>query len=282
MILTLGALLATGLVVLRHSMRPIPVAVRLARYGVVVGTIQPSFVARIVTHVQGRFVVDPADVAISGTTTRAIAVKRLILALLGFGLPIAIWFAAALGRIVVPLPMVMLSALGLTTIGFRLPARRVQVAARQNRRRFRTSLSAYLDLVSVMLAGGAGIETALHAAARIGDGFTFETIAVALDLARTTRRSPWDTLAETGSRYGVDELPELAATVRLGGEQGARMTASLVAKASAMRAREMADVEARANEATERMGLPMVLLFIGFLVLLGYPAMQLITSGFEG
>jgi hypothetical protein len=28
------------------------------------------------------------------------------------------------------------------------------------------------------------------------------------------------------------------------------------------------------------MGLPMVLLFMGFLVLLGYPAMQMISAGF--
>jgi hypothetical protein len=58
------------------------------------------------------------------------------------------------------------------------------------------------------------------------------------------------------------------------------MTASLVAKASSMRAKQMADVEARANSATERMGLPMVLLFLAFLVLLGYPAMQMIGAGF--
>jgi hypothetical protein len=77
------------------------------------------------------------------------------------------------------------------------------------------------------------------------------------------------------------ELPELAATVRLGGEQGARMTASLVAKASSMRSKQLAEVEAQANAATEKMGLPMVMLFIGFLILLGYPAMHLINAGFS-
>ena len=47
-----------------------------------------------------------------------------------------------------------------------------------------------------------------------------------------------------------------------------------------MRAKQLAEVEADANAATERMGLPMVLLFMGFLVLLGYPAMQMISAGF--
>jgi hypothetical protein len=59
------------------------------------------------------------------------------------------------------------------------------------------------------------------------------------------------------------------------------MTASLVAKASALRAKQMAEVEAEANAATEKMGLPMVMLFLGFLILLGYPAMYLIEVGFQ-
>ena len=111
-------------------------------------------------------------------------------------------------------------------------------------------------------------------------GPTFRLIADSLDVARASRRSPWEILANEGERIGIEELPELAATVKLGGEQGARMTASLVAKASSMRAKQLAEVEADANTATERMGLPMVLLFMGFLVLLGYPAMQMISAGF--
>jgi hypothetical protein len=47
-----------------------------------------------------------------------------------------------------------------------------------------------------------------------------------------------------------------------------------------MRAKQLAEIEADANAATERMGLPMVFLFMGFLILLGYPAMQMISAGF--
>jgi hypothetical protein len=47
-----------------------------------------------------------------------------------------------------------------------------------------------------------------------------------------------------------------------------------------MRGKQLAEIEADANAATERMGLPMVLLFMGFLILLGYPAMQMISAGF--
>ena len=42
------------------------------------------------------------------------------------------------------------------------------------------ALSSYLDLVDVVLAGGAGIETALEAAAEAGDGWAFAEIRGAL------------------------------------------------------------------------------------------------------
>ena len=148
------------------------------------------------------------------------------------------------------------------------------------RRAMRSSLSGYLDVVAIMLAGGAGIETALTAASRVGNGPMFDLMNRILVAARSTRRSPWDVMAEEGRRIGLRELPELAANVKLGGEQGARMTASLVAKAESLRAGQMAEIEAAANSSTERMGLPMVLMFISFLVLLGYPAMHLISRGF--
>lgn len=282
MILILGAALGGGLVVLRRSLRPIPVADRLAKYGVMSHRGSNSVWHNFVRTIRVRAKIDETDLAICGSEAETIAAQRLMFGLAGSGSPLGVWITTSLGGVAVPTHVVMVTALVLGFVGFQYPAKHIRRMAHRHRRRFRTSLSAYLDLVSIMLAGGGGIETALHSAAEVGDGPTFAVISDALDVARATRRSPWDTLAEVGTRFGVGELPELAATVRLGGEQGARMTASLIAKASAMRSRELADVEARANEATERMGLPMVLLFIGFLVLLGYPAMHLITSGFEG
>jgi tight adherence protein C len=282
MMVVLGAALSGGLIVVRHSLRPVPMVERLVKYGVNAASSRTSLWTRAIQEIRRRSRIDATDVAIVETTQESIAANRLVLGLAGAGVPLGMWVITSLGGSGIPVPGVVLLGVVFTCAGFQFPAAQVRNHARIARRRFRTSLSAYLDLVSIMLAGGAGIETALHSAARIGDGSTFDAISDALEVARATRRSPWDTLADIGSRVGVAELPELAATVRLGGEQGARMTASLVAKASGMRLRELADVEARANEATERMGIPMVLLFIGFLVLLGYPAMHLITSGFEG
>lgn len=222
------------------------------------------------------------DLDLIGRSLEAVTLERILVALAGFALPIVMLAVTSVGGVPLPGSLVFGLVLLGAVAGYQVPALQVRTRAALARRRFRTSLSAYLDLVAIMLAGGAGIETALFAAARIGDGPAFRRIAGALELSRTSRQSPWDTLAALGRDIAVTDLPELAATVRLGGEQGARMTASLVAKASSLRAKQLAEVEAEANAATEKMGLPMVLLFLGFLVLLGFPAMHMINAGFDG
>jgi Flp pilus assembly protein TadB len=230
--------------------------------------------------IEQRFAVSSTDLAVCRSSAAKITTERLICAAIPAAIPLLMIVITTIGGTPLPLPLLLITSLALSIVGFMLPVLQLRTRAKAKRREFRTSLSAYLDLVSIMLAGGAGIESALVAASRVGDGPTFHLIADSLDVARASRRSPWEILAIEGERIGIDELPELAATIKLGGEQGARMTASLVAKASSMRAKQLAEIEADANAATERMGLPMVLLFMGFLILLGYPAMQMISAGF--
>ncbi|NBS00339.1 MAG: type II secretion protein F, partial [Actinobacteria bacterium] len=42
----------------------------------------------------------------------------------------------------------------------------------------------------------------------------------------------------------------------------------------------MGEIEAQAQAATERMGIPMVLLFVAFIALIGYPAVHLVLGSF--
>ena len=158
-----------------------------------------------------------------------------------------------------------------------MPDLALRSQAKARRAGFCNALSSYLDLVNILLAGGAGIETSLEAAAQAGDGWAFTQIRHALLRSRTKRQSPWSSFTELGETIGVLELAEIAASVRLAGEQGARIKLSLSAKAAALRAHQMARIEADAQAATERMGLPTVLMFVGFMVLLGYPALQQIV-----
>jgi len=77
----------------------------------------------------------------------------------------------------------------------------------------------------------------------------------------------------------VAELTELAASLTLAGTEGAKVRASLAAKATSLRNRQLADAETTAQAATERMSLPLVLLFAGFLLLIGYPAVVHVLTG---
>ena len=65
----------------------------------------------------------------------------------------------------------------------------------------------------------------------------------------------------------------------LAGTEGARVRASLAAKAASLRTHELAEAETADQAATERMSLPVVLLFAGFLLFLGYPAVEKVLTG---
>jgi Flp pilus assembly protein TadB len=274
-----GLFTGIGCVLIRKSLRRSALANVLPKYGYGTTASNSKYDSFRYT-VERRFAVPPTDLAVCRSSEAKITTERLICATICAAIPLVMFVVTSVGGAPLPLSLLLFASLAFLVVGFMLPVLQLRTRAKMKRREFRTSLSAYLDLVSIMLAGGAGIESALVAASRVGDGPTFHLIADSLDVARATRRSPWEILAIEGERIGIDELPELAATIKLGGEQGARMTASLVAKAASMRAKQLAEIEADANAATERMGLPMVLLFMGFLILLGYPAMQMISAGF--
>lgn len=164
------------------------------------------------------------------------------------------------------------------TIGFLVPELTLTGEARDARRAFRHAYGAYLDLVNVMLAAGAGPESALHIAADSGAGWAFAEIRNALAAARSTRRSIAEAMNQLGNELEVSELNELAASVALVGSQGARIRASLTAKADSLRSQQVSETEAQAEAATERMTIPVVVLLFGFLLFLAYPAVVKITQ----
>jgi tight adherence protein C len=170
-------------------------------------------------------------------------------------------------------------ALLLAAGGFALPALSARAEAARRRASFRHGLGSFLNLVEVSLAGGAGVDQALDDAASIGRGPTNSDLRHALDQARLARLPPWDTLAALGQRVGVEQLEQLAATVGLAGTEGAKVRASLRSRAQALRARQITDAEADASAATERMSLPVVALFAGFLLFIGYPAVAAVLTG---
>ena len=133
--------------------------------------------------------------------------------------------------------------------------------------------------IVISLAGGAGVESALREAASVGRGWAYAQLHNALDVTALTGETPWAALARLGQEVGVPELVQLSSSVSLAGTEGARVRESLAVKASSLRDHALADAEADAESTTEKMALPVVLLFFGFLVLVGYPALTLILGG---
>ena len=190
-------------------------------------------------------------------------VSLILLPFLGVTLPVAVS-----GSILALLPIAAISH----------TRKSLKQAAERARTSFSYALSSYLDLVNVLLAGGAGIETALVAAATTGDNWAFSMIRDTLERARAERTHPWQAFGDLAIRIGVSDLERVAGSMQLAGEQGARVRASLSAQADAVRGRQINEIEALAQGATERMGVPTVLLFVGFIALLGYPALDLVVG----
>jgi len=206
------------------------------------------------------------------------ALDKLLGGIAGLLVPNLAGLALTSMGIGLPVGLVAVLSLGTAVVGFLMPDFMLRDEAEKRRRAFRHALSSYLDLVNVLLAGGAGIETALYAAADAGDGWGYQTIRSALRRARLTGQSPWDTFAALADDLGINELAELAANVSLAGSHGARIRASLAAKADTLRGHQVAETEAAAEAATERMTIPVAVLLLGFLLFIAYPAVSQITS----
>ncbi len=206
------------------------------------------------------------------------AYDKLLGGIVGLGIPTVFGLVLVAAGVGASAGMVGLVAAGLATVGFLYPDLGLTEQVERRRRAFRHSLSAYLDLVTIILAGGAGLETALDSAAESGEGWAFTEIRQALRRARLSGRTPWEVFDELGGTLGVDELRELAASAHLAGDHGARIRASLAAKADSMRAHQTAVIEAQAEAATEKMLLPVVALVVGMILFIGFGVVQAISA----
>ncbi|MDQ0772955.1 tight adherence protein C [Streptomyces aurantiacus] len=218
------------------------------------------------------------DLAIVGRSLETHLAEKAALGITGLLLPAAVELVLTLGGRPLPWGIPLGGALLLAVGGFLLPDMTVRAEAERRRTAFRHALSAYLNLIHILLAGGAGVDGALTDAAGIGQGWSFQQLRRALNTARLTRMSPWTALGQLGDELKVSELAELAAALSLAGTEGARVRASLAAKAAAMRHRNGAEAEGAANAATERMALPGMLMAFGFILFVFYPALTQITA----
>ena len=216
---------------------------------------------------------------ITDTSLQELCGEVLLGISVGVVLPGLWWIVITAGGVHLPFAVPVWAGLALGCGGGLLPFVVLRSKAKQAKRSARRVIGSFLNLVVLCLAGGMGIEGALHASARIGEDDISERILNALVLAQDAGEPPWDALDRLGRDLGVTELTELAAAVGLAGAEGARIRMTLTAKATSIRRHELADAESEANAATERLFLPGVFLLVGFLVFVAYPAVARISAG---
>lgn len=211
------------------------------------------------------------DLALLGRDVRAYTARKLLLSLaaLVFSPLLLVPAAAVMG-----LPWLLGAWLSVlcAAVMFVLPDSRTRQVAAAQRRDCTTAIAAYLDLVAMRAASGSGVTEALRDAARIGTGPAFTLLVEALDDARMSGQAPAVALGQLGEQLDIIELRQLASQLQLIDASGAQAEASLRAKAEALRAHQLADAQGGANERSQTMLVGQVLLGLGFLIFLGYPA----------
>ena len=194
--------------------------------------------------------------------------------------PIVLWFALQSVGMSIPIVAAAILACLAVPLGITISVSGLFRRAAERRRHVRVVVGSFVDLVVLSLAGGDGVDGALHAASQVTPDWAARRLAKTLLQARDGGTAPWAALAGLGEELGVPELVELATTVQLAGTEGARIRQALTARGASLRRHEQAEAESAANAMTERLFFPGALLLIGFLVFIGYPAIQRILGGF--
>jgi Flp pilus assembly protein TadB len=183
-----------------------------------------------------------------------------------------LWLALSVLGVPVPPAAPAVLSVGVAVLAFFLPDLALRGEAEERRKDFRHVVGSFLDLVAMNLAGGRGLPEALLAASAIGDHWALARIRQALTNARLLGETPWDALGRLGDDVGVDELRDLAGALSLAGDEGAKIRASLSARAASLRRKELADAEGAAGERSQSMLIAQMLICAAFLVFLAYPA----------
>jgi tight adherence protein C len=218
------------------------------------------------------------DLRLVGRSLDQHLAQKVVLAFFGLALPAVVAAVWTVGGFNVPLTFPTGVGLVLGVFFFFAPDISLRSETQERRKAFKQALGSFLDLVVISLAGGSGVESALRDAAGVGRGWAFAQLRNALEVTALTGETPWAALARLGEEVGVTELVELSATVSLAGTEGARVRDSLAVKAASLRDHALAEAEAEAQSTTEKMALPVVLLFLGFLILIGYPAVDAVVN----
>jgi hypothetical protein len=204
-----------------------------------------------------------------------------------------IWMmlSAFVGFVLPPLVLSLLQAAGIVGLGWFVPfgvaivgavagpcvlhASTVEQAVHV-RSDLRYQVSAYLDVVTMLLAGNTGYEGALEQAAHAGDGRLFAELRRRMRESGARGSSLTDALRQTGVDLGLDELEQIAATAALSAAEGAPVARTLSAKCATLRGALATEQETEARLRTSKLTTPIVGMALIFMSLVIYPALNFV------
>lgn len=170
-----------------------------------------------------------------------------------------------------PGPSIVISAI----IGFLIPDLLLANIRKRRRRRIRTALSYFLDLLVALLHSGLSLEQAFQRAGRGGleksHPLAEEVALVGVELDVGKDRA--EAFQQLAARTGVSELRGIAAALTSGLRYGVGLEATLEAQASLLRARRREAARKQINTAMIKALVPLFLCgFPVFLVIVLFPA----------
>jgi hypothetical protein len=212
------------------------------------------------------------DLSILGMSRAELAGRTAALAVAGLLGPCVLYAALLVAGLDVPALLPAFVSVGLGALGWVIPSRQVGDRAARARQEFLAALTAFLALVGLERAARGSPTEALEEASRISGAWPFVMIHAELLRAELAGAPPWDGLRELGGRIGVDQLTNLADIVASAAD-GAAVFETLLAEARNLRSAELADQQAKAGVAGERLTLPAIVIATGFIMLVLYPAL---------
>ncbi|MGO1262250.1 MAG: type II secretion system F family protein [Brevibacterium aurantiacum] len=213
---------------------------------------------------------------IVGTSYAAHLTKKVTVA--GALLIAPIFVSAALWVIGTPLPLVTVLSLPLALLGWFIPDLDLAQQAAKAREEFHLTVATYVELTGMAAKSGLSPSQALEVAAESGNSWVFERLQNANLRSRFASEQPWVGLTRLAKDSDVPELTELADIMKVGAEQGSIVYESLRAKGRTQRLGILNRESIAANEATERMTIPMTLLGIVFVLILVAPSLMNLLS----
>lgn len=181
-------------------------------------------------------------------------------------------FSVALGVPIPPLVIVMFAA-GAALVGWWLPDSMLKTQAEQERERFKQSSEAWLELVAQLVTAGADEHAALNAAAGCSNQPAFTALLDALAEASARGEPPWTGLRRLAETRRLRFMEPFIASLELAGTTGAGARQAIISQVDAARSKSLAEADAAAASAGEKMGAPLALIGGAFMVLMGYPPM---------